>query len=262
MRWRAGSLLDRDAERTGIDAKANRRAGRRAGARDSRLPEEVGGSVAWDGSAPLTMPAELAPIRVVHRLEPEDQARANFYAVLTALFADAPDASLLRVIGAADALPDAESGTLPHAWNTLVEACRAMDAEAARQEYVDLFVGTGKSEVNLHASHWATGFMMEKPLVALRDELAGLGLGRLPRSNLLEDHAAALFETMRLLIEGGEHGPPASLAVQRGFFERNLAFWIDDCCNAISECSLANFYLRVAQFAHSFMAVERDSLAM
>lgn len=208
------------------------------------------------------MPADTAPIRVVRRLEPEDQARANFYAVLAALFADAPDVSLLRGIGAADPLPDAESGTLPQAWNTLVEACRAMDAEAARQEYVDLFVGTGKSEVNLHASHWATGFMMEKPLVVLRDELAGLGLGRLPRSNLLEDHAAALFETMRLLIEGGEHGPPASIATQREFFEGNLAGWIGDCCSAILQCPLANFYIRVAQFTRTFLAVERDSLAM
>jgi len=44
----------RDAERTGIDAKANRRAGRHAGRRDSQLPEEAGGSVAWGGPAPLT----------------------------------------------------------------------------------------------------------------------------------------------------------------------------------------------------------------
>jgi TorA maturation chaperone TorD len=205
---------------------------------------------------------EPAPIRVVQRLEPEDRARANFYAVLAALYADAPDGSLLRAIGAAEPLPAAESGTLPAAWNTLLAACQAMDPEAARQEYVDIFVGTGRSEVNLHASHWLSGFMMEKPLVLLRDELAGLGLGRLPRSNLLEDHAAALFEAMRALIEGGEHGPPRDLATQAGFFDRNLAPWIDDCCNAIIASPLANFYVRVAQFTHSFVAVERDSLAM
>ncbi|MDH5286374.1 MAG: molecular chaperone TorD family protein [Betaproteobacteria bacterium] len=205
---------------------------------------------------------EPAPIRVVHRVDPEDRARANFYAVLAALYADAPDPALLRAIAAAEPLPEAESGTLPAAWNTLLAACQAMDAEAARQEYVDLFVGTGRSEVNLHASHWLSGFMMEKPLVALRDELAGLGLGRQPRSTLLEDHAAALFEAMRALIEGGEHGPPKDLATQAGFFERNLAPWIDDCCNAITASPLANFYLRVAQFTHTFMAVERDSLAM
>jgi TorA maturation chaperone TorD len=92
-----------------------------------------------------TMPAESAPIRVVHRLEPEDRARADFYAVLAALYADAPDAELLRKLGAAEMLPPVESGTLPQAWNRLVEACRAMDPDAARQEYVDLFVGTDRT---------------------------------------------------------------------------------------------------------------------
>lgn len=203
-----------------------------------------------------------SPIRIVHRLEPEDRARADFYAVLAALFRDAPDAALLATIGAAEPLPDAEAGTLPHAWNRLVAACAVMDAEAAYQEYVDLFVGTGKCEVNLHGSHWIAGFMMEKPLVKLRDDLRALGLGRLPQSSLLEDHAAALFETMRRLIEGGDDAPPASLDTQRGFFERHVLPWIMDCCDAIKSNPLANLYQRVAEFAGLFMALERDSFAM
>jgi TorA maturation chaperone TorD len=203
-----------------------------------------------------------APIRIAQRLEPEDQARADFYAVLAALFADAPDAALLHRIGSVTPLPAAESASLPEAWNRLVDACRAMDAEAARQEYVDLFVGTGRSEVNLHASHWIAGFMMEKPLVALRDDLARLGLGRLPRSNLVEDHVAALFEAMRRLIEGGEGEAPASIDKQKGFFEAHIAPWIFDCCNAIKCSSLANFYVRVAEFTEIFMTIERDSLVI
>ena len=203
-----------------------------------------------------------APIRFTHRLEPEDRARANFYAVIAALFADAPDAALLSAIARADSLPDAESGSLPHAWNRLVQACQAMDPEAARQEYVDLFIGTGRSEVNLHASHWISGFMMEKPLVRLRDDLARLGLGRRPESTLLEDHLSALCETMRRLIEGGEDASPASVDTQRGFFVQHLLPWTIDCCAAIKEHSLANFYARVAEFTENFMAIERDSLAI
>jgi TorA maturation chaperone TorD len=205
---------------------------------------------------------DTAPIRLVHRLEPEERARANFYAVLAALFADAPDANLLRTVGAADPVPDAESGTLPHAWNTLVRACQAMDPDAAYQEYVDLFVGTGKSEVNLHGSHWISGFMMEKPLVKLRADLAALGLGRLPRSSLVEDHVAALFEVMRRLIEGGEDSPPAPIDTQRGFFVQHVLPWVMDCCDAIKSNPLANFYKRVAEFTELFMAIERDSFAI
>ena len=46
------------------------------------------------------------------------------------------------------------------------------------QEYTDLFIGVGKSEVNLHGSHWLSGFMMDKPLAELRGDLTELGLER------------------------------------------------------------------------------------
>jgi len=88
-----------------------------------------------------------SPLTFVHRLEPEDRARADFYGVLSALYADAPSEQLLRAIADAQPLPDALSGTLPHAWNRLRDACGAMDPEAAQQEYWDLFVGTGNEPV-------------------------------------------------------------------------------------------------------------------
>jgi len=203
-----------------------------------------------------------APIALHHRLEPEDRARANFYAVLGALFADAPDAALLRAIGASGLLEDAEAGALPLAWNRLVSACRVMDPEAARQEHTDLFVGTGRAEVNLHGSHWRSGFMMEKPLVELRRELAALGLARKPESAQVEDHVSALFETMRLLIEGDATRPPADVRVQKNFFETHIASWVFDLCNALRRCPLANYYRPVAEFAELFMALERDSFAI
>lgn len=203
-----------------------------------------------------------APIALQHRLDPEDRARANFYAVLAGLFADAPGAALLESIGRAELIDDDGAGALPLAWNRLVAACRVMDPEAARQEYTDLFVGTGRSEVNLHGSHWRSGFMMEKPLVELRRDLAALGLSRRPESAQLEDHLSALFETMRLLIEGDSTRSPANLTIQKGFFETHIATWVFDLCTALEQCSLANFYRPVAQFADSFMALERDSFAI
>ena len=41
-----------------------------------------------------------ATVTLRHEIEPEDQARAEFYALLARLFADAPDASLLAAIAA------------------------------------------------------------------------------------------------------------------------------------------------------------------
>jgi TorA maturation chaperone TorD len=137
-----------------------------------------------------------------------------------------------------------------------------MDADAAEQEYTDLFVGVGKSEVNLHGSHWLVGFMMDKPLAELRGDLAELGLERRETTTLLEDHLGALAEAMRLLIAGGEGRAPAPLAVQRRFFEARIASWVFVCCDAICACPLANYYRRAAEFTRQFLAIERDSFAM
>jgi len=202
------------------------------------------------------------PIGLSRPLVPEEQARADCYAVIARLFADTPDRAFLDALANAPRLAESNDAPLAAAWNRLADASRAMDAEAARQEYDDLFVGVGKSEVNLHGSHWRAGFMMEKPLAELRADLAALGLARKGAATMVEDHASALCETMRLLIAGDVGRDPAPLDVQRNFFRKQLLPWIFDCCDAIDRSSLANYYRRVAEFVRLFMEVERDSLAM
>jgi TorA maturation chaperone TorD len=200
-------------------------------------------------------------ISVARPLDPEDRARADIYAVLARLYADAPDAALLRALGGAERMAGDDNG-IAGAWNRLLDASAAMDPEAAAQEYTDLFVGVGRSEVNLHASHWQTGFMMEKPLAELRAELTALGLARKGSVTTLEDHLGALCETMRLLVAGDEARRPASLDEQRNISRRWLFPWVFECCAAIEASSIANYYRRVAQLTSLFMALERDSLAM
>jgi TorA maturation chaperone TorD len=215
-------------------------------------------------------PAGSAAITLHHRLEPEDQARADFYALLARLYAEAPDAALLRAIAGAPPLgvaahsekADESAASLPAAWDLLRAASEAMDADAATDEYNNLFVGVGKSEVNLHASHWLTGFMMEKPLADVRATLARLGLGRRAGVSLVEDHLAALLETMRILVAGQDDRRPASLAEQRAFFEQHIVGWAFPCCSAIRDSPVANYYRTVAQFTINFLALERDSFAI
>jgi len=72
---------------------------------------------------------------------PEDQSRANVYAVLARLYADAPDVSFLNALATSERMPVAEDRGFGAAWNRLADASSAMDAEAAAQEYTDLFVG-------------------------------------------------------------------------------------------------------------------------
>jgi TorA maturation chaperone TorD len=208
-----------------------------------------------------------APVRIHHRLEPEDQARADFYAILARLFAAAPDAALLGGIGSAPALApstrmvESDADGLSGAWDALRAASAAMDPEAAGDEYQALFVGVGRSEVSLYASHYL-GPQSGRPLAELRSTLAGLGLARRPESSEFEDHLALVLETMRMLVAGDGDRRPASIEVQRGFCERHVFPWIFDCCAAISAISVANYYRRVAEFTHCFAALERDSFAV
>jgi len=202
-------------------------------------------------------------------LEPEDQARADFYALLARLFSAAPDAALLAAIAnaapLAPAAPADAAGTvaadLAAAWDELRAASAGMNVEAAVDEFHTLFVGVGRSEVSLYASHYL-GPQSGRPLAEIRATLAELGLARQPGSSEFEDHLAVMLETMRMLVAGDAERSPAAISNQRAFFERHLAPWVFECCTAISDSSVANYYRCVGQFTSCFLALERDSLAM
>lgn len=205
----------------------------------------------------------VAPLKLGAYVSPEDHGRANFYALISRLFADAPDQALLQAIAGSPPLASDDSGEpLSLAWSKLIAASSAMDADAAREEYDALFIGVGKAPVNLHASHHLTGFMMETPLAEVRGALAKIGFARLESQTIVEDHLAALCEVMRLLIVGADGIEPVTLSTQKQFFEAHIAPWFELCCSAIAKSSLANFYSVVAQFGSSFLLVEREGFAI
>jgi len=202
------------------------------------------------------------------QLEPEDQARANFYALLARLFRDAPDAALLKAIASAPPLApstsvaggDAPASELANAWDELRAASDGADADAARDEYQALFIGVGRSEVSLYASHYL-GPQSGRPLAEIRASLAELGLARRPAQSEFEDHLALVFETMRMLV-AGDASDRAEISEQRKFFDRHLITWIPKCCDAIKDSSVANYYRYVAQFTYSFVVIEASSFAL
>ena len=207
-----------------------------------------------------------APILVQHRLAPEDQARAEFYALLSRLYADAPDAPLLAAIASAPPLGPAAGDDgggvgLAAAWEALRAASGTAGPEAAADEFMALFVGVGRSEVNLYASHYL-GPQSGRPLAELRATLARLGLARRSEKSEFEDHLAIVLETMRMLVAGHDDRRPAEIADQQAFFDRHVASWAFDCCIAIRESAIANYYVRVAEFTSCFLALERDSFAI
>ena len=208
---------------------------------------------------------EPSPAVFTPSIEPEDQARADFYALLARLYSAEPDAPLLQSIAGADPLQvdqgNVEGEALAEAWRALIAASAVMDPEAAATEYLDLFVGVGASEVSPHASAYEK-VPGRQPLVEIRAALIRLGLSRQAGNALYEDHLATVFATMRALITGA--GTPESFSVddQREFVAAHVDSWVYLCCDAIKARAIANYYKRVAQLTKAFMAIERDSFAI
>ena len=147
----------------------------------------------------------------------EEVARAELYGLLAQLFYAPPPPELLQALRQAEThAPDA-GGFLEAPWQELVAEARAMGDDAIAAEYDALFGGMGKPEVYLFGSHYLTGFLNEKPLVGLRNDLQALGLARGSAVSETEDHIAVLFEVMRYLIAGEDAGV-SNLSRQREFF--------------------------------------------
>jgi len=189
-------------------------------------------------------------------LPAEEQARAGLYSLLAHLLLAPPPATLLAALAQADALPS-ETGDLEASWEQLVLVAGIMDADAVRDEFNALFIATGTPLLNPHESLYVSGFMMDRPLAALRDDLRDMGLARRTGAVELEDHLGSLCETMSLLISQGR-----PLALQRRFFESHLVNWAAPCLDDIRNAEGANFYRHLANVVDAFLQLEKEAFDM
>ena len=206
------------------------------------------------------MNAVATPVTVHRPLAAEESARADFYALLSRLFQAAPDSALLALLASAEPITQGDP-RLAKAWQDLVHASSAMDADAALDEYEALFCGVGKAAVSLYAGFYAGATAVDHPRVRIRADLAGLGL--VPSStHEPEDYLVGLFDAMRVLVAGGAGRGAATVEEQRRFFQSHLEPAIDKFVKAVSAAGAANYYRRVAALAAAFLAIESESFEL
>ena len=203
----------------------------------------------------------MQPAILVSSTLDEETARAEIYGVLSALFYAAPTPALLESLRLAVTEAPAAGALLEASWTELVATARAMSVQEVGDEYDALFGGVGKPEVYLFGSHYLSGFLNEKPLAALRTELAELGLTRGDTMAETEDHYAYLCEVMRYLIAGDDVAV-ANLTRQREFFTRHLLPWAQQMCETVSAHPKARFYKSLAGFTQTFTSVEAQGFDM
>lgn len=194
------------------------------------------------GAWPVHAPAPVAP---------EDLARADMYALISNLFYAPPTQALLQLVAQADTGPQEETSPFASAWRELKAAAAAADAARVREEFETLFYGVGRPKVMVFGSYYLAGFMMEKPLAALRDDLAALGFARKLTAGEPEDHIAALCDVMRMLILSG-----AGLEIQKRFFSAHLKPWYPRLADNLARAEEADFFRRVGRLTATFFDVE------
>ena len=191
----------------------------------------------------------------------DEIARAELYGLLAQLWLSPPDAALMAQFQVAVTEAPEPGGHLESPWQALVAALRASSVEDAAAEHEALFHGVGKAEVFPYASYHLTGFLNERPLALLREDLRRLGLARDPQRSETEDHVAYLFEVMRWLIAGDDAGV-CNLEQQRRFFRAHLQPWVPQLCDAVDAQPAAALWRAVAGMTRAFMQVEAQGFDM
>jgi TorA maturation chaperone TorD len=186
-------------------------------------------------------------------VDPVDAGRAREYALLGALLSSAPSNALLSQIARLrdDATP------LGRAHAAVAEAASIAVAGEVEREYFDLFVGLGRGELLPYASYYLTGFLNERPLSRLRNDLAALGIERAENNFEPEDHAATLCEIMAGLAIGRFPAPPEA---QRAFFEKHVAPWMGRLFAGMESATNARFYRPVGTLGRLFLEIEAEAL--
>lgn len=184
-----------------------------------------------------------------------DAARAQEYALLSVLLVRAPDAALLERLSKLQGDPSPLGVAHAH----LAEAASRTDAARVEREYFDLFIGLGRGELLPYGSYYLTGFLHERPLARLRDDLRELGIRRAEWQPDPEDHAGILCEIMAGLIDGRFDAPPGS---DRPFFERHMKPWIGRFFADLEGAQAADFYRAVGMLGRVFIEIETEAFTL
>jgi TorA maturation chaperone TorD len=184
-----------------------------------------------------------------------DAARAQEYALLAALLVRAPDAALLKRLS--QLRGDATPLGIAHA--ALAEAAGSARVEDVEREYFDLFIGLGRGEMMPYGSYYLTGFLHERPLARLREDLQTLGIERAEGQVEPEDHAGILCEIMSGLASR-RFGAPAG--ADEDIFDKHVAPWMGRLFADLERAEAANFYRHVGSLGRLFIEIETEAFAL
>lgn len=190
-------------------------------------------------------------------IQTEDRLRADLYNFLGLLLAGPADAGLLDQTAGLTG-DDSELG---RSISALARVAAASRPAAVESEYNALFIGVGRGELLPYASYYLTGFLNEKPLAVLRNDMAAHRITRAKNVFEPEDNIASLMEMMGGLIIG-RFGGPATVTDQKTFYNKHIGPWASHFFTDLEAAKNSVLYASVGAVGRCFMEIEREAFRM
>ncbi len=187
----------------------------------------------------------------------EDRLRADFYNFLGLILARPPDQMTLDQTAGLRG----DKSEFGRSINILAKVATRTTCGSAVTEYNKLFIGLGRGELLPYASYYMTGFLNEKPLAVLREDLSRLGITRSETVFEPEDNIASLMEVMGALIVG-RFSSPAGTDEQQAFFDRHIAPWAGHFFADLEGAKSSVLYAAVGKLGRLFMEIETEAFRM
>ncbi len=195
--------------------------------------------------------------QVMSDVKEEDQLRADMYSFIANMIRTEPSEKLLNSVKNLSG----DSSAIGSSIKLLSKLANSMHISEIQDEYVNLFLGVGRGELLPFASYYLTGFLNDKPLSKLRDDMNKLGVVRLKEVKEPEDHISSLFDIMSGLITGN-FGKIYSISEQFNFFEKHLNSWVHLLMSDIESAKTAVFYAPIGSLGKEFITIEREAFRM
>ena len=187
----------------------------------------------------------------------EDRLRADLYNFLGLILSAPPDQLLLDQCAGLSG----DESTLGQAIAALSRVAKVSKPKSVKTEFNALFIGLGRGELLPYASYYLTGFLNEKPLAVLRNDMAQRGMTRAQNVFEPEDNIASLMEMMAGMIVG-RFGQPASLDEQKEFFNKHIAPWAGHFFADLEAAKNSVLYASLGSVGKAFMEIEREAFRM
>ena len=113
--------------------------------------------------------------QTVSEIKEEDQLRADMYSFLANMIRTEPSQELLDSVKKLTG----DDSSIGKSIKLISKLASTMHISEIQDEYVNLFVGVGRGELLPFASYYLTGFLNDKPLSKLRNNMNELGVVRI-----------------------------------------------------------------------------------